>query len=87
MPSWRSPVGCTTFGLRSASGDEKPHENLNSDKVYLNVGHTAITNDGLRELLPVKSLRSVWVIGTQVTASGLRQFEKSHGQCHGMIDR
>src|SRR5262249_49999619 len=28
MPSWMSPVGCTTFGLRSAGGDEKPHETL-----------------------------------------------------------
>jgi hypothetical protein len=34
MQSWRSLVGCTMFELRSAGGNEKPHENLNSDKVY-----------------------------------------------------
>jgi hypothetical protein len=34
IQSGRSLVGCTMFGLRSAGGDEKPHENLSSDQVY-----------------------------------------------------
>src|SRR5262249_50956809 len=37
MQSWRSLVGCTMFGSKSASADEEPNEKLNSDKVYLHV--------------------------------------------------